>query len=109
TAIAPHAQLPLVADDLHWAAADTVALFRHLGRTIVRHRIVLLGTYRDAEVDDAKPLGQALAVLRRQSHFAQFPLKGLGGDEVEGLLEGLAAQRGGRLGAAGVPSPLAEA
>jgi DNA-binding CsgD family transcriptional regulator len=44
---------PLVVlfDDLHWADSTSLSLLLYLGRHLEGARILLLGTYRDAEVD----------------------------------------------------------
>src|SRR5262249_14260850 len=46
----------LVLDDLHWADAGTVALLRHVARFAPRGRLLVLGAYRDVDVDRQHPL-----------------------------------------------------
>jgi class 3 adenylate cyclase/tetratricopeptide (TPR) repeat protein len=81
------APLVLVLDDLHWADKGTVAMLRHLARFASRHRILVLGTYRDAEVDRAHPLTEALAALPRETSYVAIHLAGL---DVEGVTQLLA-------------------
>jgi predicted ATPase len=47
------AQMPLVLfiDDLHWADAASVSLLSHLARRVEKERVLILGTYRPADVD----------------------------------------------------------
>ncbi|MBV9337946.1 MAG: AAA family ATPase, partial [Solirubrobacterales bacterium] len=56
----------LVLDDLHWAARPTLLMLRHLLRSREPMRLLVLGTYRDTELDRAHPLAQVLADLRRE-------------------------------------------
>ena len=75
----------LVLDDLQWADKPTVLLLRHLVRSPRPQRIFLLGTYRDAEVGPDRPLGAALADLRRDHRYDRVRLHGLGADDVTAL------------------------
>ena len=45
-------------------------------------RFLIVGTYRDVEVDRGHPLSAALAELRRSGSFLRVPLRGLTVDEV---------------------------
>ncbi len=63
---------------------------RHLGRLVGRHRILILGTYRDAEVGRDHPLTQALGALHREAEYDRICLEGLGRQEVGDLLAALA-------------------
>ena len=76
-AIAGRAPLVLVLDDLHWADMGTIAMLRHVARFAPRHRILLLGAYRDVELDRQHPLAGALGALRRETNFKRIQLKGL--------------------------------
>lgn len=50
-AASARAPLLLVLDDLHWADRGTIAMLRHVARFAPRNRILLLGAYRDVELD----------------------------------------------------------
>src|SRR4029453_18624119 len=50
------APLVLVLDDLHWADRPTLLLLRHLARAAEPRRMVVLGSYRDAEGEDDSAL-----------------------------------------------------
>jgi len=68
--IAEKAPLLIVLDDLHWADAASLNLLFHLGRRIGEHRILILGTYRSAEVaigrgGERHPLEKVLAEFKR--------------------------------------------
>ena len=82
-AVADEHELILVLDDLHWADAPTLLLLRHVVRATEGTSLLILGTYRETEVDEAHPLGAgagraaAGAGARRRSRCA-----GLGEQEV---------------------------
>src|SRR5437870_9637451 len=84
--------LLLVLEDLHWADRGTLDLLVHLSRNLAGARLVVVGTYRDVEVDRAHPLSATLAELRRGSAFARVALRGLTPDEVHRMLNNLTSQ-----------------
>ena len=55
----------LVLDDLHWAAEPTLLMLRHVLGSDRDLNLLVVGTYRDTEVDRTHPLGALLAHLRR--------------------------------------------
>jgi class 3 adenylate cyclase/tetratricopeptide (TPR) repeat protein len=65
-AIAEHLPVALLLDDLQWADGSTLGLVQHLARHTRTHRILLLGTYRDIEIDRRHPLDAVLLDLSRQ-------------------------------------------
>jgi class 3 adenylate cyclase/tetratricopeptide (TPR) repeat protein len=77
-------------DDLHWADRSTVAMLRHVARLALGHRLLVVGTYRDAEVGPGHPLHEALGGLRREVEFERLKLEGLEAKAVGELLEALA-------------------
>jgi class 3 adenylate cyclase/tetratricopeptide (TPR) repeat protein len=91
-AAAQRAPILLVIDDLHWADAGTVAMLRHVARFAPRGRILLVGAYRDVELDRQHPLADALGALRRETEYERIVLRGLGEREVSQLLQAIAAQ-----------------
>jgi predicted ATPase len=85
-AIAEQHPLILVLDDLHWADAPSLLLLRHVVRATEGASLLIVGTYRQTEVDEAHPLGQTIAELRRARSLATVALGGLGEDEVAELV-----------------------
>jgi class 3 adenylate cyclase len=83
----------LVLDDLHWADAGTIAMLRHVARFAGRGRVLLVGAYRDVELDRQHPLADALAGLKRETEYERIALRGLLEAEVARLLETIAAQQ----------------
>src|SRR5581483_10134163 len=86
------APLLLVVDDLHWADRGTIAMLRHVARFAPQHRMLILGNYRDVELDRQHPLADALAALRREAEYERIVLKGLAPGEVGALLSTIAEQ-----------------
>jgi len=86
--------LLIILEDLHDADRGTLDLLVHLARNLQGARLLVVGTYRDVEVDRSHPLSGALAELRRGASFLRVPLRGLTVDEVHRmmtLLRGLEA------------------
>jgi len=79
--------LVLMLDDLHWGGAATVAMLRHLARSVPKAPILLLGTYRDVDLARTHPLADALAALRRESGYERVLLRGLDSDGVKSFFE----------------------
>ena len=91
-AISQRTPLVLVLDDLHWADRGTIAMLRHVARFIARNRIMMLGAYRDVELDQQHPLADALGALGRETGYERIPLRGLDTGEIGQLLETIAEQ-----------------
>jgi eukaryotic-like serine/threonine-protein kinase len=83
----------LVFDELHWADAPSLRLLCHLSRRLAESRLLVLGTYREAEVTRGHPLTEALGELRRTRGFEPLALGGLSPAEVRELLEAIAERR----------------
>jgi len=92
--------LVIVLEDLHDADRGTLDLLLHLSRNLGAARLLLLGTYRDIEVDRAHALSATLAELRRGQNFARVLLRGLTADEVQRMMASVSQQE--------IPWPLAE-
>jgi tetratricopeptide (TPR) repeat protein len=91
----------VVLEDLHSADRGTLEMLGHVARNLADKRLLLVGTYRDVEVDRTHPLSAALAELRRLPAFGRVLLRGLNADEVRRMLSSIAGQE--------VPWGLAEA
>jgi predicted ATPase len=78
--------LLIVLEDLHDADRGTPDLLLHLARNLADARLLIVGTYRDVEVDRGHPLSGALAELRRSGAFLRVPLRGLTVDEVQRMM-----------------------
>jgi hypothetical protein len=94
SALADSAPEPLlvVLDDLQWADPGSLELLRFLQRSLRSCAVVVLGTYRDGEVEQDGPLAAVLEEMAGAG--ATLHLTGLGPAEVEAL----AAARGAPAG-----------
>jgi DNA-binding SARP family transcriptional activator len=77
----------LVLDDLHWAASPTLLLLRHLIRSERELGGLVLGTYRETELDRSQPLAQLLADLHRDVGTQRVRIGGLDEHAISALLE----------------------
>ncbi|MFQ5880212.1 MAG: AAA family ATPase, partial [Dehalococcoidia bacterium] len=84
--------LLVVLEDLHDADRGTLELLTHVAHNLVGARLLVVGTYRDVEVDRAHPLSAALAELRRVAAFERVHLRGLSAEEVQRMLSAIAGQ-----------------
>ncbi len=69
--------LVLVLDDLHWADKPSLLLLEFLALQISDSSLMVVGTYRDAEVSREHPLFETLAQLSRNQSFHRQNLGGL--------------------------------
>jgi len=82
----------LILEDLHDADQGTMEMLQHISRHLNGSRLLIVGTYRDVEVDRTHPLSAALAELRRVDSFQRIALRGLSVDEVQRMLSNIAGQ-----------------
>jgi DNA-binding SARP family transcriptional activator/tetratricopeptide (TPR) repeat protein len=83
---ATRAPVLLVLDDLHWADRGTLHLLRHVARAPHEAALLIVGSYRPADVDPEHPLTDLLADLRRDRLFERISLDGLGEHDVGDLI-----------------------
>ena len=84
--IATQWPLLIVLDDLHWADTPTLQLLRHLSRRPNSSSVLIVGAYRDAEVERAQTHASLFADLIRDAR-ARLSLRGLTEAEVAQLVE----------------------
>jgi hypothetical protein len=80
----------LVLDDLHWAAPPTLLMMRHLIRAQSSSPLLVLGTYRETELDRGHPLVQVIADLQRDASTEAVLIGGLDEGGISELLEAAA-------------------
>jgi class 3 adenylate cyclase len=85
-ALAATAPVVLVLDDLHWADAATLLLLRHIARRPSAEAVLVVGTYRDTEVDADHPVERLLSAVRRDGRGEGIALGGLTQADAEALL-----------------------
>jgi class 3 adenylate cyclase/tetratricopeptide (TPR) repeat protein len=84
--------LLLILEDLHWGDDSTLLLLQHIAQRLSEMPVLLLGTYRDVELDVARPLARALRDLTRQRLAHDLTLKRLPEAEVSAMLRALSGQ-----------------
>jgi class 3 adenylate cyclase len=85
--------LVMILDDLHWADKPTLLLLLHLARRIRNDRLLLIGTYRDVELERTHPLSETVATLRTDGLYERVLLRGL---DDSGVADLLSARAGGQ-------------
>jgi tetratricopeptide (TPR) repeat protein len=93
--------LLLTLEDLHWADDSTMLLLQHIAQQLHEMPVLIVGTYRDVELDVARPLARALEELLRQRLAHRIALKRLPEAGVSAMLRGLSGQE--------PPKPLVDA
>jgi hypothetical protein len=78
----------LIVDDLQWAEESTLALLTHLAHRVAQLPVVIVGTYRDNDLDGNPALVRALEELIRTG-FPPLKLQGLSYEAVARLLQDL--------------------
>jgi class 3 adenylate cyclase/tetratricopeptide (TPR) repeat protein len=84
--------LLLVLEDLHWADESTVLLTEYLAPLLPEMPVLVLGTYRDLEVDHRHPLARIIGQLARRRLVERVSLRRLSFDGVREMLRALAGQ-----------------
>ena len=74
-------------DDLHWADKPSLLLLEFVAREVSGARVLLIGTYRDMELNRRHPLTQTLGELTRERLFERVLLRGLTEGDVSRFIE----------------------
>jgi tetratricopeptide (TPR) repeat protein len=78
----------LFIDDLHWADRASVSLLAHLGRRIADKSVLIVGTYRAADVDVTKhPIREARLELQRYGVAEEMTLDPLDKGALDAFIE----------------------
>ncbi len=84
--ISGNSPLLLVLDDLHWADPATLGLLRWILSSERGGPMLVVGIYRDTDVDRRHPLSELLADLRRDPRVERVALRGLEEQAIGALL-----------------------
>lgn len=87
------APIVTVLEDLHWADDSSLQLLLHLAPAMATQPLLVIGTYRDVELDVTRPFAKVLESLVRQRLATRMALRRL---PAEGVSDLLAAMSGGR-------------
>ena len=84
--------LLLVLEDLHWADESTLLLTEYLAPLLPEMPVLVLGTYRDIEVDLQRRLARVIDELESRRLVEQVSLRRLSLDGLRAMLQALAGQ-----------------
>jgi predicted ATPase len=82
----------LLFEDLHWADEGTLSLVNHIARSISKVPVLILGTFRDNEIDSAGPLARTLDELMRIHMLERISLRGLPQSAVAEMIRALSGK-----------------
>lgn len=92
TELAGRTPLLLLIDDVHWADSGTLLLLRYVARRARKLRLLLIMTYREVELGEARTLNEMLYDLNRERLATRFKLTRLSRQETEALLGAMFAE-----------------
>jgi serine/threonine protein kinase len=78
--ISKEVPLMLFLDDLQWFDDASMALLHHMARAITIEHLLVVGAYRDLELDDQRSLSRSVAEINRERLSSALPLKRLAFD-----------------------------
>ncbi|HKG96634.1 MAG TPA: AAA family ATPase, partial [Pyrinomonadaceae bacterium] len=87
--IARRQSLLFYADDLHWADRGTLWLLGHLLRRLRNERVLMVGAYRETELDRAHPLAKSLVDWNRERLITRVALRRFNESETADQLSAL--------------------
>jgi predicted ATPase/predicted Ser/Thr protein kinase len=80
-----------VIDDAHWGDSGTLAMLHHLIRRTQHMPVMILATYREIELKEARPFNEMLLDLNRQRQGTRLKLNRLDRQATRELLEAIFA------------------
>jgi tetratricopeptide (TPR) repeat protein len=86
------APLMTLLDDAHWADSGTLFLLRHLARRLRHRRVLIVATYREVELDEARPFHQVLLDLNRERLGVRLKLSRLSREQTHDMLAAMFAE-----------------
>ncbi len=82
----------LLLDDIHWADDFTALLLEHIAGSITKWPMLIIGTYRDTDLNAQKPFARPLDCLSRLGHVERVPIRRFCADGVGDLLKALSGK-----------------
>lgn len=79
--------LVIFIDDLQWADSGSLNLLSDIMLDIEMHHLLLIGAYRDNEVDKGHPLKKMITMLEEQNNIRTLPLLPLRVDDFSAMLQ----------------------
>jgi len=87
TNISKEAPLLVVLDDLQWTDQSSLLLLHYLARGAGNESLLLLGAYRDTDIDERHPLSPVLTELNRERLLEPVLLKRMSFDDVSEMIK----------------------
>ncbi len=79
----------LLLEDLQWADDSSLLLLQHIAQQLPQTRIVVVGTYRDVEMESGRPLARAVEELNRRRLARAITLRRLDEEGLAAMLRAL--------------------
>jgi tetratricopeptide (TPR) repeat protein len=76
----------MLLDDLHWADDPSLQLLQYIAPHVASMRLLIVGTYRDVELDEQRPFVRTMETLLRQRLASRLSMKRLSASGVEQML-----------------------
>ena len=92
TNISREAPLLVILDDLQWTDQTSLLLLHYLARGVYREPLLLLGAYRDADIDEKHPLTPVLTELNRERLLQSAQLKRMSFDDTSEMIKRILEQ-----------------
>jgi len=80
--ISKESPLVLFLDDLQWFDDASMGLLLHMARAITAEHLLVVGAYRDLELEDQRSLSRSVAKINRERLSYALPLKRLAFDHI---------------------------
>lgn len=80
--ISKESPLVLFLDDLQWFDDASMALLHHMARAITAEHLLVVGAYRELELEDQRSLSRSVAEINRERLSYAIPLKRLAFEHV---------------------------
>jgi tetratricopeptide (TPR) repeat protein len=90
--ISKEAPLLVILDDLQWTDQSSLLLLHYLARGIQKESLLLLGDYRDTDIDERHPLSPVLTELNRERLFQSVQLKRMSFRDISEMIKQMLEQ-----------------
>ena len=84
--------LLIILDDLQWTDQSSLLLMHYLARGVYNQTLLLLGAYRDTDIDDKHPLSPVLTELNRERLLQSAPIKRMALNDVSEMIKHILEQ-----------------
>jgi len=92
TNVSREGPLLVVLDDLQWTDQASLLLLHYVARGVYKEHLLLVGAYRDNEVDEKHPLFPVLTELNRERLLQPVPLKRMSLNDVTEMIKQILEQ-----------------